>query len=143
MATAITISEGVTLAIHGISVIAYKSPQRLNVKQMAEILKSSEAHLAKVFQKLSRAGLVNSLRGPHGGFAVSRSFDKITFLDVYEAIEGKLQRDICPLGGKKCVFNGCSIGDSMCELSNKLYDSLKRSTLQELVDNLDIKKFKL
>jgi Rrf2 family transcriptional regulator, nitric oxide-sensitive transcriptional repressor len=43
--------------------------------------------LAKVMQQLSRAGLVISQRGPHGGFVLTRSPEAMTFMEVIAAVD--------------------------------------------------------
>ena len=73
MSNLINISEAASLALHGLVLIAKNQPLRMNVKVLAEELNASQTHLAKVFQKLSKAGLVKSLRGPAGGFELSIS----------------------------------------------------------------------
>ena len=55
---------------------------------------SREEHIpksfaAKIFQSLTRAGIVKSIRGSGGGFTLLRSAKEITVLEVIEAIEGK------------------------------------------------------
>ena len=43
--------------------------------------------LAKVMQQLSRAGLVSSQRGPHGGFVLTRSPEVLTFMEIIAAVD--------------------------------------------------------
>ena len=63
MNSLVNISEGTSLAIHGLGLLADIAPGRINVKAAAENLRASEAHLAKVFGKLQKSGLVSSTRG--------------------------------------------------------------------------------
>ncbi len=81
MATTLRISEAATLALHATALIG-SSPTRLSAHEMAERLNVSEAHLAKVLQRLAHAGLVRSVRGPHGGFMLARAGSEITLLEV-------------------------------------------------------------
>jgi Rrf2 family protein len=103
----INISEGTSLAIHGLGLLAESAPDRINVKAAAERLRASEAHLAKVFGKLQKSGLVSSIRGPSGGFALEKSPEEITFMEVYELFEAAVDPDACPLGRNHCPFGNC------------------------------------
>ncbi len=87
MNSLVNISEGTSLAIHGLGLLADIAPDRINVKLAAVNLKASEAHLAKVFGKLQKSGLVSSTRGPSGGFILEKAADEISFMDVYELFE--------------------------------------------------------
>lgn len=44
---------------------------------------------------LSQAGIVNTITGPHGGYSLAKSPDKISFLDIVEAVEGKTKTFKC------------------------------------------------
>jgi Rrf2 family protein len=47
-------------------------------------------YLEQIFQRLRRAGLVTSKRGPGGGYLLARAAAEITLRDVVEAVEGPL-----------------------------------------------------
>ena len=66
--------------------------------QLAKAIRVPRRYLHKVLQDLVKAGLVRSQSGPGGGYALSRSPDKITILDTINAV-GCIQRiRRCPLG---------------------------------------------
>lgn len=56
----------------------------------------SADYLMQLFVKLRRAGLVKSVRGPRGGFKLSRAPAKITVGDIVRAVEG-------PIGVSPCI----------------------------------------
>ena len=89
------ISEAASLAMHACAVLAAHKGEPMAVGTIASALEASEAHLSKVFQELARGGLVRSLRGPKGGFSLTRPAEEITLLDVFEAIEGPFQAASC------------------------------------------------
>lgn len=127
----LNISEGSSLAMHSLALIAARKPERLTVKHLAEELKASQAHLAKVFQKLSKAGLVSSVRGPAGGFILDRDADEITFLDIYEIMEGKVSRSDCPLGRGYCAFDKCIFSNDFSRISADIYDTYQKIKLSD------------
>jgi len=127
----INMSEGSYLALHGLVLITKKSPERVNVKVLADSLNASEAHLAKVFQKLGKAGIVKSVRGPLGGFELKKSSDEITFLDIFEIIEGKVVLEKCPFGKSECAFKNCIFSNRLNMISKEVYDVFKNLKLSD------------
>lgn len=125
MSNLINLSEAASIALHGMALIAQSKQNRMNVHLLAETLDSSPAHLAKVFQKLSKADLVKSVRGPAGGFELNKSSDEINFLDIYEAIEGKVVLSACPLGKEKCAFKLCIFSSELNRISTDIYNTYK------------------
>ena len=113
------ISEAASIGIHSMVLIA-KSEERLNVTRISEIMNFSRHHVAKVMQRLAKAGMVESTRGPAGGFVLAMAPDEITLLLIYEAIEGKIVETECPLGYDDCPFNKCLL-DTMAENINKAF----------------------
>jgi len=111
--------------LHGLVYIAEHSPDRISVKKLSEVLNASEAHLAKVFQKLSKSDLVTSVRGPAGGFVLNVDPKDITFLDVYEIIDGKINLTGCPFGKKQCPFKACIFNSELNRISQEILDSFK------------------
>ncbi len=131
MSNLINISEAASLALHGLVLIAKNQPSRINVKVLAEELNASQTHLAKVFQNLSRAGLVRSLRGPAGGFELDKPAEEITFLEIYEIIDGKIALGDCPLGKNHCVFQSCIFDNELNRISTDIYETFRKMKLSD------------
>lgn len=127
----LNISEGAYLAMHSLAMIAGRQPERLTVKLLAEELEASQAHLAKVFQKLGKAGLVTSVRGPAGGFILDKEPEEITFLDIYEIMEGQVSRSDCPLGKGHCAFERCIFNDDFSRITADIYDTYRNIKLSD------------
>jgi Rrf2 family protein len=104
------ISEAASLALHTMVLLPAGGEKRLSTREIAGRLRASEAHLAKVLQRLSKAGLVRSVRGRGGGYALARRRERISLLQVYEAIEGKLPRTKCLMGKPVCAGKMCVLG---------------------------------
>jgi Rrf2 family protein len=67
----------------------------LAAKDLAEFHGVPKEYLSKALQALSQEGLVVSTLGPRGGYRLAKPADRITFLDVVEAIEGKAPSFTC------------------------------------------------
>jgi Rrf2 family protein len=83
------IGEGVEWALHCCSMLAVLPPGRtLPAGRLAEFHDVAPAYLAKHLQALSRAGIVESVAGPRGGYRLARPAAEISVLDVVAALEG-------------------------------------------------------
>ncbi|MEA1986956.1 MAG: Rrf2 family transcriptional regulator [Candidatus Marinimicrobia bacterium] len=133
MSMLINISEGTSLAFHGLALIVKYKPNRLNIKFLAKHLKASEAHLAKIFQQLVKAKFVTSTRGPNGGFILKKPAHQISFLSIYETIEGKVDLKTCPLGKKYCPLDNCDLDDNLNKISNEIYNYYKKIKLSQFI----------
>jgi Rrf2 family protein len=67
-----------------------------SVSSLADEMRVSADYLMQLFVKLRRAGLVRSVRGPRGGFKLSRPPSEITVGDIVRAVEG-------PVGLAPCI----------------------------------------
>ncbi len=131
MNSLLNISEGTSLAFHGLAMMAEKSPERLNVKVLAKALDASEAHLAKVMQRLNKAGMISSVRGPSGGFILNKAPQEIDFLQIYEIIESSVNLAGCPLGKATCSQKRCIFDGTMQNLNKQIYSALKQIRLSD------------
>ncbi|MFF3974942.1 RrF2 family transcriptional regulator [Streptomyces rubiginosohelvolus] len=87
-------SGGVEWALHCCVVLtAAEGPTP--AARLAELHDVSPSYLAKQMQALSRAGLVQSVQGKAGGYALTRSPSLITVLDVVEAVDGPGSAFVC------------------------------------------------
>ena len=83
------LSEGVEWGVHCGSVLAALPPgTALPAGRLAEFHGVPTAYLAKHLQAMSRAGILESVAGPRGGYRLARPAAEISILDVMEAIDG-------------------------------------------------------
>jgi Rrf2 family protein len=84
------LSDGVEWGLHCAVLLGFLAPDAsLPTARLAEYHGVPGAYLAKHLQAMSRAGLLESVQGPHGGYRLARRPDEITVLDVVEAIDGR------------------------------------------------------
>lgn len=131
METILKLSEAVSLALHATVLLSSNPDRQLSNKQIASEINVSEAHLSKVLQRLGKVGLVRSLRGPKGGFMLGRKSDKISFLDVYEAIEGPFIPSHCLLGTPSCGGNACIFGELLNRVDKQVHEYLSGTKLSD------------
>ncbi len=126
--------EAASLGIHAAVILAGRRNGLVPARQLAEGLRASQAHLAKVMQRLVHAGLVTSVRGPHGGFALARPAADVTLLEVYEAIEGTVEPAACVFGAPVCGRKSCVFRGVTEELDGRLRAYLAHATLGDLAE---------
>ena len=132
MARLLKVSEAASLAMHAMVFLAGRPGRRVSTGDIAEALDVSEAHLSKVLQRLAKAGLVRSVRGPSGGFTLGRPGGKIALLEVYEAIEGPLAPLKCLFGRPVCAGEECILGDLLESVDKKAKARLAGTRLSQL-----------
>lgn len=93
-------------AIRAVIFISKKSSkgERVGIKEIAKGIDSPEHFIAKILQDLRKKGLVNSYKGPNGGFFIEEGSDS-TIADIVKAIDGQK------------VFSGCGLGLDYCSES--------------------------
>ena len=93
-----------------------------------------KSFLAKIFQNLARGGLVHSVRGTGGGYALARLPDEITVLQVIEAIEGPIALQRCLEEKPDCHhLPSCALCGLFSEAQDRLRDTFARTSLADLM----------
>lgn len=111
MQSVLKISEAASIALHAMTYVAFHSEEPATTKDIANNFGVSVNHLSKVLQRLVKANLLKSTKGPLGGFEITKKCEDITFLEIYEAIDGKLSTGCCLFGKDLCNCETCIMGD--------------------------------
>ena len=139
------ISSGVEYALHCLLFLMAPSSGKVEatVRDLAVLQGVSVEYLAKLFTKLSKAGLVVATEGARGGFALSRPVEEISFLDVVVAIDGQKPLFECREIRARCAVFGskapawatsgvCSIHAVMLTAEKRMRDELASHSLADL-----------
>ncbi|MDH4286418.1 MAG: Rrf2 family transcriptional regulator [Gallionella sp.] len=108
----------------------------VTLSAISERQKISLSYLEQLFGKLRRSKIVESVRGPGGGYNLAKPAEKITIAEIIVAVDEPLDATKC--GGKGDCHgekNSCITHDLWMGLNEKILDYLKAITLQQLVDN--------
>jgi Rrf2 family transcriptional regulator, iron-sulfur cluster assembly transcription factor len=119
----------------GLMNLARRSPgQMAMIDEVSRAERIPKSFLAKIFQDLVKAGLVRSIRGAGGGFALVKDPAQISVLEIIEAIEGKIIFQRCKQLKPDCEHAG---GCALCGLFEQAQDGVKdvllRTTLVDLI----------
>lgn len=132
MAKLVHFSEAASLGLHAMVLIA-KSDNHVNVNSIAGEMGASKNHLAKVLQQLVKHGFLKSVRGPSGGFILSKPANKISILELYEAIEGRIDLPECPLDRQICPFNKCLMSGLVTDVTMQFKKYFEEQSLEDFV----------
>ncbi|MGB9192447.1 MAG: Fe-S cluster assembly transcription factor [Azonexus sp.] len=101
---------------------------------VSERQKISLSYLEQLFGKLRRYSLVDSVRGPGGGYCIARPLDTVTVADIVRAVDEPLDATQCG-GRENCLDDHrCMTHDLWAALNAKMYDYLSSVTLAGLVE---------
>jgi Rrf2 family protein len=109
-----------------------KSPVFL--KDIARLEEISEKYLSQIIIPLKARGLVNTFRGAHGGYILSRPASQIKLLDIIESLEGDLSLVDCVKQPDMCNrASECVTHDIWNKMSSLLQDYLGSVNLEDLM----------
>ena len=106
---------------------------RVGIKEVASHIDAPEHFLAKVLKNLSKEGIMQSVKGPNGGFYIDPRDLKRPLADVVKAVDGN------------GIFKGCGLGleqcssERPCPLHNEFM--VVRNQLETMLNNLSIGEF--
>ncbi|MFJ3456463.1 RrF2 family transcriptional regulator [Scandinavium goeteborgense] len=138
-------SSGVEYGIHSLMsmVDANGDAREMNVRELAELQNVPYDYLAKIFTRLSRAGLVVSTEGKGGGFRLARASELISVLDIVHAIDGDKSMFECrEIRQRLAVFDDappswvcdgpCGVRSVMDSAQQRMEEELARHTILDL-----------
>ncbi|MEL0638059.1 MULTISPECIES: Fe-S cluster assembly transcriptional regulator IscR [Marinomonas] len=100
----------------------------------------SLSYLEQLFAKLRKQSLVTSVRGPGGGYRLSRSRDEIFVAQIVDAVNESVDATGCK-GKSDCQGgNTCLTHHLWCDLSDQIHDFLNQISLEQLVRRNDVRQ---
>ena len=132
MSGIVKLPEPASIALHAMTLLAARAGEHVSAKDLASQLPVSGSHLAKVMQRLVKAGLVTSVRGPGGGFALRGDPRATTLLQVYEAVEGKLDITECMFSERPASCGACILDDAIAEANRIVHARMARTRLSHI-----------
>ena len=124
-------------ALRAVIYLARISDDRFGrVSEIAKAKDIPQAFLAQILPLLANHGLVKSQQGAHGGYALAREPESISFLDIIESVEGPLRLNKCVEG----QHDNCTILDT-CEMQHvwnqaqsQMVDFLRGVTMADMLE---------
>ncbi|MBI4912444.1 MAG: Rrf2 family transcriptional regulator [Acidobacteria bacterium] len=102
-------------------------------KDLSDRLTLPGPYLAKILQTLAQSGILESVRGPKGGFRMARPAHRVTVGDVVAAMEGPEAFVGCVMGFPECTCeNPCPLHDAWSQVKAHMDSSMTQSTIRDL-----------
>lgn len=114
------------------------SDKNVGLTEIAENQEIPKHFLSKILQQLVKYGLIESMKGPNGGFKLSHSAEDITLIKIIDAIDGLDIFTQCGIGFKKCSdSHPCPIHNDFKQVRDKVQHLFETKTLKELVEEVE------
>ncbi|MGO9612875.1 MAG: RrF2 family transcriptional regulator [Dissulfurispiraceae bacterium] len=106
----------------------------VTIKQISERQDVSVSYLEQILNKLRKAGLIKSIKGPGGGYILNKSPEEIKIADVLNELEGPIAITSCLDPGEGCVrIDGCVTYLLWKSLGEQIEGFLSTISLQNLI----------
>ncbi len=129
------LSKQTEYALQCMMCLSEKPDEILRAGMISEEKSIPRPFLAKILQKLSKAGFVESTRGLNGGFRLARKPDDIYLIDIVELMEGAITISKCAIDKMKCdLSSDCALCSIWTELKEVIERSLRRFSFKYLVE---------
>ncbi len=112
--------------------LAVRPEQLASIAEIAAAYRISESHMTKVIHALGKAGLIETLRGRHGGLRLARPAAKIGLGDVVRATEPEIALVECQTGADCAIGDVCRLRAIMDEAAGALFGVLDRYTVADV-----------
>ena len=121
------------LALH-----AQKGPVSLG--DISDRQSISVSYLEQLFAKLRRSSLVSSVRGPGGGYQLSRGMETIQVAQVIDAVNESVDATRCQGLGDCHAGDTCLTHHLWCDLSQQIHEFLSGISLADLVTRREVQE---
>ena len=106
-----------------------------SAKDVADSYHIPQEALAKILQRLVKAGLLHSQHGTNGGYTLARDPKTITAFEVIRAIDGPLFITSCVTSHGECdVRTTCSIREPLRRVNDSILEVLAKVTISQMTD---------
>lgn len=108
--------------------------------RLAQELDYPVSTVRKLLKQLAAAGLLDSCRGPQGGYRLTRSPEAISLVEIIEALEGPLGLTECSLAPQLCSREAqCPIRDNWRGINGLINGVLQQVSLQQLASERSLR----
>ncbi len=134
-------SKSCEYAIKAMIYVARESSEdhKIGVKDIAKGTNAPEHFIAKILQELGRKRLIQSTKGPNGGFYMDEKNLKTSIADIVRATDGEGIYVDCVLGLKTCSEkNPCPVHEEYKEIKQKLIRMIEKNSIGDFKKKLDL-----
>jgi len=122
--------EPLLLGLHALGELGAEAGKCMTTREIASRIGTTEPHLSKVLQRLSKRGFIKSMRGPGGGYILNCTPAEVELAPIFELLGGSFEPSGCAVGCNKKI---CFISSMLNELSRAMLKYLYSRTLREFI----------
>lgn len=133
----VSLAAPVRHALQGMAALAAEPGRSQDCARIARRLGLPQAALSKCFQQLASRGLLDSRRGPGGGYRLKRAPREVSLVDVATSLElSRARKGRCLLCDRPCSDKtACAIHHAARQADARMRRALSRLTLADLVSH--------
>ncbi len=139
------ISRRARCGLHAVAYLAYRGDERpvtlAEIRQYlltySQQLTFSEGHISKIFNALTRPGILRAIPGRHGGYLLARPAEQVGVNEVVQALDGVPEKECCLLSIGGCdnhAYRG--VFGIVQEAESRFYEILSRETAASLAHKM-------
>ena len=113
----------------------YEKNSYVAISEIAERQSIPAAYLEQLFRYLRKAGILSSLRGPGGGYRLTRPNSEIKIGEIIAAVERKMDATQCGGQGNCSAGSKCLAHNLWTELNNEVDLFLMNKSLDDVINN--------
>ncbi|MEN9447368.1 MAG: hypothetical protein RJA25_658 [Bacteroidota bacterium] len=127
-------------SIKAVVYIGSKQPngEKSSIKEIAEFINENEHTVGKLLQKLVKENIVNSVKGPNGGFYMTAHQRNLQIIEIVKAIDGKDVFEKCGLGLSQCSeTRPCPIHNDFKPVRELFMQMCTEKNINDLCNNVN------
>ncbi len=114
----------------------YEERTPVSVRFISQKENITPDYLVQLFQQLKRSGIIRSIRGPKGGYQLTRSPEDIRVIDVFKTFSEDLLEDFCRINYYSCELKDRCIAQHFWKEVRSIIENFSTNmTLQDILDN--------
>ena len=122
-----------------LTVLAARPGEVLSATELADAAGLEPPTVSKLLKPLAQAGLVEGLRGVHGGYRLARPATDISLIEIVEAMEGPLAMTECSHDHSQCgIADQCGVRSNWRLINDVLAEALRGVTLAQMLHPLPL-----
>jgi Rrf2 family protein len=108
--------------------------KKIGIREIAANLEIPTPFLGKILQNLAKHQILDSSKGPQGGFCLKKQAMDISLIEIIEVIDGTEIFDTCVIRTSKCSYAApCSMHDKMAPLRSEMKSLFLTESIADLV----------
>jgi len=116
----------------------FESGEKAGMKEIAVFINASEHTVGKILQTLVKENIINSTKGPAGGFFITTKQKNQPIINIINAIDGKEVFEECGLGLSKCsATHPCPIHNDYKKIRDQFKAMCRQKKIADLCDTVN------